>query len=349
MPEITVETLCKSINAEFFGDGEVTLTAIKPLESAEHGDLSFFAPTSKKSSADLFKLACNSKASAILVAQKYDDLPQTQILTPKPLQIIISLLNKFYPKVSPAFGIHKTAVIDSTATIETNVSIAAFCVVSENTLIGENTVIYPHVVIYPGANIGKNCIIHSGAVIREGVTLGNGCVIQNGAIIGSDGFGYTPDPEVGHKHIPHVGSLLLGEQVDIGSNTTIDRGMLGDTVIGKQTKIDNLVQIGHNNHIGSRSLLCGLVGVSGSCEIGSNVILAGGAGVADHINIGDNARAAARSGIIKDVQAGARVAGFPASPATWWQRMNILKARLPQIYREIKSLGKRLDELEKKI
>lgn len=237
-----------------------------------------------------------------------------------PYLTFCSLVPFFFDRLLVTKGIHPRAEISPSAVIGKDVCIGAFAVIGDNVEIGEGAVIHPHAVIYPHAEIGRYTTIHSGAVIRERCKIGAMVVIQNGAVIGSDGFGYIPVPGKGLVHVPHVGNVNMADGVEVGANSCIDRGALGDTVVGTGTKLDNLVQVGHNNQIGSHSVLCGLVGIAGSCKIGNEVIIGGGAGIRDHTIIVDKVRVGGQAAVITDLTEPGDYTGFPAIRAADWRR-----------------------------
>jgi UDP-3-O-[3-hydroxymyristoyl] glucosamine N-acyltransferase len=226
--------------------------------------------------------------------------------------------------------------VHPSAKIGSGVSIGEFAVVGPLTEIGDNVVIHPHVVLYPGVKIGPRSIIHSHAAIREDSVLGAETVIQNGAVIGADGFGYVPDAKLGLVGVPQLGTVNLGDRVEVGANSAIDRATLGTTTIGLGTKIDNLVQIGHNTRIGRFSILCGQVGIAGSCEIGNQVVIGGQAGVGDHLKIADGIRVGAKSGVVSDLTEKGDYLGFPPLPAQVARRVFAILPQLPDLFRKLK-------------
>lgn len=339
--QITISQVASLVAGVVYGDEEGVLSGLKPLENAQAGDLSFLASFEGKGGR-FVELARSSKARAILVPRYEESLEKTQIVVPNPMAAVIQLANTFRPALPTLLGVHPTAVLGQNVEIAEGVAIGAFSVIGDNVKIGAKTIIHPQVVIYPGAVIGQKCIIHAGAVIREYVVLGSDCVIQNGVVVGGDGFGYIPDKELGHRRIPHIGTVVLEDSVDLGANTTVDRAMLGETRLSKAAKIDNLVMIGHNVEIGERSLLCGQVGISGSSKIGSDSILAGQAGVADHITIGNKVRVAAKTGISSQVPDGLVVAGVPNVEASVWRRCSAALVRLPDLLRRVRRIERSL-------
>lgn len=271
------------------------------------------------------------KIGALLVEEGVE-LPKNSsisfLVTKNPLLAFSKIVPIFRPNFRPKVGIHETAVLSNTVKIGNDVCIGAYCVIENNCEIGENSVIHPHVVIYPDCRIGKGVIIHSHAVIRESTVIKDGCTIQPGAVIGGDGFGYVMDPSIGLVSVPQAGRVILQEQVDIGANSCVDRATIGETVIGVGTKIDNLVQIGHNVEIGENSIICGQAGIAGSTKLGKRVVLGGQVGIADHKTIGDDVRIAASSAVISNLTEKGDYSGFPAIKATAWRRLQVTIRKL---------------------
>lgn len=229
-----------------------------------------------------------------------------------------------------------------------SVAVGPLASIGAGTHLGADTQVHALVAIGEQVRIGPGCDLQPRVVIHDGVTIGARCIIQAGAVVGSAGFGYADDGR-DHVHLPHIGTVVVEDDVEIGANTTIDRATTGATVIGQGTKVDNLVHIAHNVVIGRRCLLAGQVGISGSVTIGDDVILAGQAGVVDHVTIGDGARAGARSAIIHDIPAGAVVWGSPSRPRAEQLRLDAAAGRLPELLRTVRDLARRLEALEKRI
>jgi UDP-3-O-[3-hydroxymyristoyl] glucosamine N-acyltransferase len=330
--KITTGEISKRLSAEIRGNSDLLIFGIKPLSSATASDLSFFSPTAKRKTVELTKQAKESAAGALLVSEFDDGFKCTQIKVPHPLGALVELA-PFFKVSDQEGGVHPTAVVHETATISPTASIGAFVVIGARSKIGDRTIIYPHSCIYHDVAIGSDGVIHAGSIIREGTQIGQNCLLQPGAVVGGDGFGYLPDKKIGHRRIPHLGQVILENDVDLGANTTIDRGTFGETRIGNGTKIDNLVMVGHNVKIGERSLLCAQVGISGSCEIGDEVVLAGQAGIADHVKIGNRVRVGAKSGVSSDVEKG-DVAGYPHQEASKWRRNQIAIKYLPELLKK---------------
>lgn len=290
-----------------------------------------------------------STISAVLVGKEFSmsdaewrglDLPGVALIrVPDVMQALISIVPLFISPVTLTAAISPRAEIDPSARIGTSVSIGAFSVIGPRVEIGADSILHPHVVIYEGVRIGRRVTIHSGAAVRERCEIADDVVIQNGAVIGAEGFGYIPDREFGLRSIPQIGVARLGERVEVGANSCVDRATLGSTVIGRGTKIDNLVQIGHNTKIGEFSILCGQVGIAGSVTIGDRVTLAGQAGVGDHISIAGGSRVGGMAGVTGTIEARGDYMGMPAIPAREWRRQQVLLQRLPEIVKGLKRSG----------
>jgi len=340
---LTVEEIARQLNCSFEGNGKIKIRGVASLEKASEGELVFLAQPKYRALLD------RSKASAAIIpmSEKYDRIPV--IKAENPHLAFISVVEIFHKPYRPEPGIHPTTVVSPSAKVGKDVAIGAFAIVGDEVEIGEKTVIFPSVVIYPGVKIGKETIIHSHVSIREGVRIGNRVLIHNGAVVGSDGFGYLQSQDRSHIKIPQVGTVVIEDDVEIGANTTIDRGALGETIIKKGVKIDNLVQIAHNIEIGEHSILAAQVGIAGSVKIGKHVLMGGQVGVGDHLEIGDNVILAAKTGVTNDIAAGSTVAGYPHLDINVWRKTRALLPQLYDLVKDIKRLKKKVEELEKKI
>ena len=243
-------------------------------------------------------------------------------------------------------GIHPTAVISPNATLGQNVSVGAYTVIEDGVKIGDNTVILPQCYIGKDVTVGKNCTIYPQVVIREQCVLKDYVILQAGAKIGSDGFGFTFH-DGRHQKIPQIGNVVIGNDVEIQSNTCIDRAKISSTVIGDNTKIDNLVQIGHNVRVGMSSICCAQVGVAGTTDIGNGVILAGQVGLAGHMTIGDRAQVGAQSGVMTSIPAGQTYFGYPAMPQREAFKQQVILRKMPEMYKEFQKFQKQAAELQK--
>ncbi len=340
---IQLKELAQQVNGKVVGKDR-SIYGICSLNDPKPKHLSMLLKRELASSLKSFQ---SETIVALLVSKDVlDKLPSSitekisLIVVQNPQKDIIKLLPNFYKPYQLEPGISPKAEIHPTASVSDSASIGAFCSVGMQSIIGDNVTLHPHVTIYPGVEIGAGSVIHSGAVIREDCKIGPHSVIQNGAVIGADGFGYIVDEEKGLVSFPQVGTVQSGPMVDVGANACVDRGALGDTSLGAQTKIDNLVQVGHNTQIGQGSILCGQVGVSGSCKIGNGVVLGGNTGLADHVSIADGCRFGARSGIARDVSEKGDYVGRPLMLRNQWIRVQKILERLPELDKKVKHLWK---------
>ena len=256
---------------------------------------------------------------------------------------IFSSVKTIHPR-----GIHPSAIISKDAQIAEGVAIGAYTVIEEGVIIGKDTIIYGHCYIGHHVKVGSKSLIYPHVSLREYVEIGNNVIINNGTVIGSDGFGYTTISAV-HQRIPQIGIVVVEDDVDIGANVTIDRARFDKTVIGRGTKIDNLVHIAHNVITGENCLIVAQVGISGSTVLGKNVTLAGQAGLVGHITIGDNAIVGAQGGVTKSVAANTFVSGYPARPQKEAMKVNACVHNLPKLYEIIKELKQKILQLEEKL
>ena len=314
-------------------DADAEVSSVGSIESAVPGQITF-AVSSK-----FLPLAKDSKASALIVDEKFPALQKPTLRTPNPQYAYARAVELLHvlPKEKP--GIHPAAVIDPSARIGANASIGACVVIGADVEIGENCTLLPQVVIYRGVKIGKNFFAHSHVSIRENCEIGDNVLLHNGVVIGSDGFGFAKDDNGNWYKIPQTGRVVIEDNVEVQANSCIDRASLGETRIGRNTKIDNLSQVAHNCVIAENSMLCAQVGLAGSTEIGKNVILAGQVGVAGHCKIGDGAIVTAQSGTHGDIPAGAMVSGSPAFDHKQWLRSVTAFMKLPEMARAIRGKG----------
>jgi UDP-3-O-[3-hydroxymyristoyl] glucosamine N-acyltransferase len=314
-------------------DAEIEISGVGAIESALPGQITF-AVSSKYAS-----MAIASRASALIVDEKSPALDKPTLRTRNPQFVYARAVELLHALPREKRGIHPTAVVDPSARIGANASIGACSVVGEDVEIGEGCTLLPHVVIYRGVKIGKNFFAHSHVSIRESCEIGDNVLLHNGVVIGSDGFGFAKDDDGNWYKIPQIGRVVIEDNVEIQANSCIDRASLGETRIGRNTKIDNLSQVAHNCFIAENSMLCAQVGLAGSTVIGKNVILAGQVGVAGHCKIGDGVIVTAQSGTHGDIPAGAMVSGSPAFDHKQWLRSVTAFTRLPELARAIRAKG----------
>jgi UDP-3-O-[3-hydroxymyristoyl] glucosamine N-acyltransferase len=312
------------------GAPDTEITGVAGIEEAGPGQITFVANPK-------YAVAAKStKASAVIVAEDFPATPTAMLRSKNPYLAFAKCLELFHPAVKYAAGVHPTAVIHTSASIGENAHIGPYVVIGENVGIGKHAVLLAHVVIYRDVTIGNNFFAHAHAQVREGCRLGNNVLLQNGAVIGADGFGFAKD-DAGHWHkIPQAEGVVIGDDVEIQANSCIDRASVGETRIGRGTKIDNLVQVGHGSSVGEDALLASQVGLAGSTEIGNKVILTGQVGVVGHCKVGDGAIVTPQSGVAGDIKAGATVSGAPAVDHKLWLKYSALLSKLPDIARAIR-------------
>ncbi len=322
------------------GSDDPLVSGVAGIEDAGPGDLTFLAHGRYR------KKLRDTRASAVLVRRDEPvDIPAVRVDDPALAFTIV--LRKFADAGKPlcARAIHPTAVIDDSVRLGVDVAIGANVVLEEGVEVGDRSTILPGTVILRDARVGADCLIYPNVTIREDVRLGDRVIVHPGAVLGGDGFGYVPNGRLLHK-IPHVGTVEIGDDVEIGANACIDRATTGVTRIGRGTKIDNLVQIAHNVKIGESSVLCAQVGVSGSTEIGNGVTLAGQVGLVGHIRIGDQVMVGAQSGVSKSIAPKHKVSGYPATEHATELRQRAALSRLPGMLETVRDLRRRLDALE---
>ena len=312
------------------GSPETKIKGVAGIEEAGSGQITFVA--NPKYSA----LAKCTKASAVIVAEDFPALPTAMLRSKNPYLAFARCLELFYQPPQYWAGVHPTAVVHASAKIGARAHIGPYTVIDENVEIGNNAVLLAHVVIYRGAKIGNNFFAHAHAVVREHCRIGNDVILQNGVVVGADGFGFAKDDSGKWHKIVQSGPAVIDDNVEVQANACIDRASVGETRIGRGTKVDNLVQVGHSSKVGEDTLLCAQVGLAGSTDVGSRVILAGQVGVAGHCKIGDGAIATAQSGIPNDVPAGATVSGYPAIENKLWLKCSAIFKKLPEIARAIR-------------
>jgi UDP-3-O-[3-hydroxymyristoyl] glucosamine N-acyltransferase len=311
-------------------DADAEVNSVGPIESAIPGQITFAV------SPKYVPLAMASKASALIVDKKFPALPKPTLRTKNPQYAYARAVELLHVLPQEKRGIHPTAVIDPSARIGANASIGACVVIGADVEIGENCTLLPQVVIYRGVKIGKNFFAHAHVSIRENCEIGDNVLLHNGVVIGSDGFGFAKDDSGNWYKIPQTGRVVIEDHVEIQANSCVDRASLGETRIGRNTKIDNLSQVAHNCVIAENSMLCAQVGLAGSTEIGKNVVLAGQVGVAGHCKIGDGVIVTAQSGTHGDIPAGSMVSGTPAFDHKQWLRSVTAFMKLPEMARALR-------------
>ena len=345
--QLSLSEIARLIEAPYSPPQDPTILGVASIEEAREGDITFMS--AKK---DLRK-AIEAKASAMIVPLSLEEanigkVKIPHILVENPFYSFTRVMRLFSPPPEESLGrgVDQRSALGVDVSIGKDVYIGPYATVGERVVIGDRTVIYPHTFIGDGSVLGDDCIVYPQASIYHQVEIGSRVIIHSGAVVGSDGFGYIELEGKRHK-IPQIGVVVIGDDVEIGANTTIDRATLGETRIESGTKIDNLVQVGHNTVIGRNSVIAGLTGISGSVVIGDNVTLAGQVGVSDHVKIGEGVVAAGKSGVSKDVPPRTVIFGSPvAAPFREEKRKMASVRRLPELIKTVDGLMKRVKELE---
>jgi len=338
-----ITELARLCGAETRGDGGVDILSAADIMSAQAQQVTVLSDGKYKK----YLKDCRASACFISEALLDADAPAglTLLVCADPEISFIDAVKALHPEPALKRQISERAAIADSAELGSDVHVGPFASIGQHSRIGDGSTVDASAHIGNQVVIGKNCRIYPNAVIYDRTHIGDNVTIHSGAIIGADGFGYKYRGNQ-HVKVPHVGNVVIEDNVEIGANTCIDRGALGSTRIGWGSKIDNLVQLGHNNQVGKNVIVCGQCGISGSCEIGDGAILAGSVGVADHVKIGSRAVVMARSGVSQDIAPGSQVWGSPAKDRkVIWRELAAL-AKLPELLQKVKDLEKRLTQLE---
>jgi UDP-3-O-[3-hydroxymyristoyl] glucosamine N-acyltransferase len=338
-----ISVIAEWIDGQIDGDDSIEISGLAKIEEAMPGQLSFI------SNPKYAKHANETKASALLVSKSFPSSEKTLIRVDDPYFAFLNLVKRLHKDDLPGFsGIHPSAILGENIKLGQQCAIGAHVVIGRECSIGNNVTIHPGVVIEDRVTIGDGSIIYANVSIGHRCHIGKDVIIHMGAVIGSDGFGFAFKEGRYHK-IPQVGIVVIEDDVEIGANTTIDRATLGETIIKKGVKIDNLIQIAHNVEIGEHTAIAAQAGISGSTKIGKYVKLGGQAGLAGHLTIGDNSAIGAQAGVTKSVAPDTFVSGYPAREHIRAKREEASLARLPELLKNIRKLEQRIAELEEKL
>jgi UDP-3-O-[3-hydroxymyristoyl] glucosamine N-acyltransferase len=332
--------LAELVGGRVEGNPDRVVEAVRSLEAAGPRDLSFLKDPRYRAQ------AAASGAGALLVGPSLADavvLGRDLLVVDDPSYALARLLAVLHPEERRPPGVHPTAILDPGCAVDPSAHVGPYAVIGAGSRIGAGAAVLAFVAVGRGCQVGEGAVLHPHAVLYDGTEIGAGSIVHAGAVLGADGFGYATHGGVHHK-VPQVGRVVLESDVEVGANATIDRATLGETRIGAGTKIDNLVQVGHNVQVGRHCILCGQAGIAGSARLGNYVVLAGQSGVSGHIELGDGAQVAAKSAALSPVAPRAQVAGIPAIEIGKWRRQAVLLLRLEEMSRRVRALEKKLGE-----
>jgi UDP-3-O-[3-hydroxymyristoyl] glucosamine N-acyltransferase len=333
--------LAAELGGSVVGDGTTVIRGVAGIREAQAGDLTFIA------NARYDAYLSQTRASAVICSREERDALVPLLQVDNPYLAFQKAVRIFRPELyHPLPGVHATAVVSPAATVGENASIGAHCVIEAGARIGANAVLMPGCYVGVQASIGEGSLLYPHVTVREECLIGDRCILHPGVVIGADGFGFAFDNGRYHK-VPQVGIVVVGDDVEIGANTTIDRATTDATRIGDGTKIDNLVQIGHNVVMGRHCIIVAQVGISGSTHLEDHVTIGGQAGIIGHVRLERGAMVGGHSGVTKSVGAGEKVSGYPAVGLNTWKRVTAYLMRLPQLFERAKTLEERVDKLEK--
>ena len=337
--EFSAQQIAMLLGGKIAGDANRKVSDVGPIESAHEGQLSFlcdakYLPHLPKTGASVVlmtdSIAFEGETNATLIRVENARAAMGQLLA-----LVAKAMN-------PAKqGIEQPCFVSEGVTIPEDAYIGAFAYIGKNVQLGKGVQIYPHTYIGDNVKIGDNTIIYSGVKVYYNCVIGKDCILHAGVVIGGDGFGFEPDANGVNQKLPQIGNVIIEDDVEIGANTTVDRAMMGSTIIRRNAKLDNLVQVAHNVEIGESTFMCAQVGVAGSTKVGGHCILAGQVGVAGHITIADNCIFGAQSGIANNVKKSGMYQGSPAIDAMNWRRSSVGFKQLPELMKKIQELEKR--------
>jgi UDP-3-O-[3-hydroxymyristoyl] glucosamine N-acyltransferase len=343
--QLTAAQIAVLVNGKVDGNADIAVASFGKIEEAQQGQLAFLANPKYED------FLYTTKASIIIVNNTQEikqPITATLIKVPDAYSAFATLLDKYQQIQQQLTGIQQPVYIDATAKIGDNVFIGAFAYIGKNVVVGDGTKIYPSTFIGDNVTIAQHTILHPGVKIYHDCIIGSKVTIHAGSVIGADGFGFAPQADGSFKKVPQIGNVLIEDNVEIGSNTCIDRATIGSTIIKTGAKLDNLLQIAHNVEVGNNTVIAAQTGVSGSTKIGNNVMIGGQAGLAGHLIIGDGAKINAQTGVGKAVKPGTSVTGTPFDEFSKYMRNQAFVRSLPQMEKRLKELEALVKELRKK-
>ncbi len=339
--EIRLDELARIVGGEISGDPSVVITGVAGIREARPGDITFLADPRYG------RYLESTAASAVIAPRDTARTSKPLIICENPYLSFIKAVEYFFPdRNSYPRSVHHSAIVADSARIGKGVAIGACTIIEEDVEIGDNSLVLAGTFVGRRTSIGSNCLIYPNVTIREETRIGNRVIIHSGAVIGSDGFGFVRDGEI-YRKIPQVGNVVIEDDVEVGANVTIDRATTGTTYIGRGTKIDNLVQIGHNVVVRDNCIIVAQVGIGGSTEIGAGATIAGQAGIIGHVKIGEGSVVAAQAGVVGDVAPGAMVSGYPARNHKQAKKIYASLQKLPDLLKRVAELAERVARLER--
>ena len=343
--EFSAKQIAEYIHGEIVGDEQAKVHTFAKIEEGVPGALTFLA--NPKYTPYIY----DTQASIVLVNRDFvpeHEVKATLIRVDNAYDCLARLLTLYEQSKPKKTGIDRLAFIAPTAQVGKDVWIAPFAYVGENAVVGDRTVLHPHVTIGDGAHVGNDCVLYAGATVYHDCRVGNRCILHAGSVVGADGFGFAPTPQ-GYEKIPQIGIAVLEDDVEIGANTCIDRATMGATIVHHGAKIDNLVQVAHNDEIGAHTVMAAQVGIAGSTKVGEWCMFGGQTGIAGHIHIGDRVVFGAQSGVPSSVKSDQRLIGTPPMEEKPYFKSQAIFRKLPDMYFELNALRKELNELKKQL
>ena len=341
--DFSAQQIASFVQGEIVGDALATVNTFAKIEEGKPGSITFLANPKYE------HYIYDTEASIVLVNRDFvpeKPVKATLIKVDNAYETLAKLMTLYEQSKTHNQGIAPTAVIAESAQVGSNVYIGAYAVIDEGAVVGDNTQIYPHTYVGKNTRIGQGCLIYSGVNIYHDCQIGKRVTLHSGVVIGADGFGFAPTP-AGYNKIPQIGNVIIEDDVEIGANTCVDRATMGSTVIHRGVKLDNLIQIAHNDEIGAHTVMAAQTGIAGSTKMGEWCVMAGQVGISGHIKIGDRVTLGPKSGVVGSIAEGKTAMGYPPIDDKGWFKTQVIVKRLPEMYRELNALRKELDELKK--
>lgn len=343
--EFTARQIAAFVNGEVVGDENTAVSTFSKIEEGKPGSLTFL------SNPKYTNFIYETKASIVLVRKSFvpeKEITATLIKVEDPYDCLARLLTLYESSKPKKVGIDSMASISPTAKIGKGVYIAPFVYVGDNACIGDNVRLFPHCFVGDRVNIGDGSTLYSNVNVYEGCHVGRNCIIHSGAVIGADGFGFAPTAE-GYEKIPQIGNVVIEDNVEIGANTCVDRATMGSTIVRKGVKLDNLIQIAHNDEIGSNTVIAAQTGIAGSTKIGEWCQFGGQVGIAGHISVGDHVNAGAQTGVPSSIKSNINIMGTPAVSYMDFLKISVVQRKLPEMYRTIEKLQEEVKSLKESL